>query len=91
MGAVRTTFAMVAAQIIRRKQLVERGFSDPFGMSSALVFSAFATNGIHSPALNGTGTPGTVSFYTYDVDMLPDFKPLQPATPPKVRYKHSRL
>lgn len=33
MGAVRTTFAMVAALIIRRKQLVERGFRDPFGIS----------------------------------------------------------
>lgn len=33
MGAVRTTFAMVAALIVRRKQLVERGFADPFSMS----------------------------------------------------------
>ncbi|GJE96251.1 inositol hexakisphosphate-domain-containing protein [Phanerochaete sordida] len=29
-GAVRTTFAMVAACIVRRKQLIERGFDDPF-------------------------------------------------------------
>ena len=30
MGAVRTTFSMVAACILRRKQLIERGFEDPF-------------------------------------------------------------
>ncbi|KZT67481.1 hypothetical protein DAEQUDRAFT_729142 [Daedalea quercina L-15889] len=36
MGAVRTTFAMVAACIIRRKQLIERGMGDPY-VSKALV------------------------------------------------------
>ncbi|KAJ7649811.1 inositol hexakisphosphate-domain-containing protein [Roridomyces roridus] len=30
MGAVRTTFAMVAASIIRRKQLIVRGLADPY-------------------------------------------------------------
>ncbi|KAF8688978.1 Inositol hexakisphosphate, partial [Rhizoctonia solani] len=30
MGAVRTTFAMVSACLIRRKQLIARGFPDPF-------------------------------------------------------------
>lgn len=30
MGAVRTTFAMVAACIIRRKQLLARGMDDPY-------------------------------------------------------------
>lgn len=30
MGAVRTTFAMVAACIIRRKQLIVRGMDDPY-------------------------------------------------------------
>ncbi|PAV16188.1 metal ion binding oxidoreductase [Pyrrhoderma noxium] len=30
MGAVRTTFAMVAALLVRRKQLVARGLGDPF-------------------------------------------------------------
>lgn len=32
MGAVRTTFAMVAASIVRRKQLLVRGFADPYAM-----------------------------------------------------------
>ncbi|KAF8628035.1 hypothetical protein AX15_004150 [Amanita polypyramis BW_CC] len=30
MGAVRTTFAMVAASIVRRKQLIARGIPDPY-------------------------------------------------------------
>lgn len=30
MGAVRTTFSMVAACLLRRKQLIARGFEDPF-------------------------------------------------------------
>ncbi|KAI0783947.1 inositol hexakisphosphate-domain-containing protein [Irpex lacteus] len=30
MGAVRTTFSMVAACILRRKQMIDRGFEDPF-------------------------------------------------------------
>ncbi|KAJ6610725.1 inositol hexakisphosphate-domain-containing protein [Mycena sp. CBHHK59/15] len=32
MGAVRTTFAMVAASIVRRKQLIVRSISDPYAM-----------------------------------------------------------
>ena len=34
MGAVRTTFAMIAACIVRRKQLLSRGMSDPYGIPS---------------------------------------------------------
>ena len=30
MGAVRTTYAMVAACIVRRKQCIEMGLGDPF-------------------------------------------------------------
>ncbi|KXN91655.1 Paladin [Leucoagaricus sp. SymC.cos] len=59
MGAVRTTFGMVAALIIRRKQLVERGFSDPFGMSPALLTGASTPNGSFTPTSNGAGTPGS--------------------------------
>ncbi|KZT01378.1 uncharacterized protein LAESUDRAFT_731226 [Laetiporus sulphureus 93-53] len=33
MGAVRTTFAMVAACVIRRKQLITRGLDDPYAPS----------------------------------------------------------
>ncbi|KAJ7831422.1 hypothetical protein B0H14DRAFT_3464116 [Mycena olivaceomarginata] len=32
MGAVRTTFAMVAASIVRRKQLILRGLPDPYAV-----------------------------------------------------------
>ncbi|KAJ7285370.1 inositol hexakisphosphate-domain-containing protein, partial [Mycena rebaudengoi] len=32
MGAVRTTFAMVCASIVRRKQLIARGMPDPYSM-----------------------------------------------------------
>ena len=31
MGAVRTTFAMTAACLVRRRQLILRGLPDPFG------------------------------------------------------------
>ncbi|KAJ6561916.1 inositol hexakisphosphate-domain-containing protein [Mycena capillaripes] len=34
MGAVRTTFAMVAASIVRRKQLIVRGLPDPYAMKN---------------------------------------------------------
>ncbi|KAJ7193929.1 inositol hexakisphosphate-domain-containing protein [Mycena pura] len=36
MGAVRTTFAMVAASIVRRKQLIVRGLADPYAMKNAV-------------------------------------------------------
>jgi hypothetical protein len=32
MGVIRTTFAMIAASIIRRKQILKAGLPDPFGM-----------------------------------------------------------
>ncbi|KAJ7081810.1 inositol hexakisphosphate-domain-containing protein [Mycena belliarum] len=34
MGAVRTTFAMVAASIVRRKQLIVRGLADPYAIKT---------------------------------------------------------
>ena len=33
MGAVRTTFAMVAASMVRRKQMLDKGMPDPFGVN----------------------------------------------------------
>lgn len=33
MGVVRTTFAMVAASLVRRKQLLIKGLPDPFGVN----------------------------------------------------------
>ena len=36
MGAVRTTFAMVAALIVRRKMVLRRGFEDPYASKSFL-------------------------------------------------------
>ncbi|RXW17535.1 hypothetical protein EST38_g8313, partial [Candolleomyces aberdarensis] len=34
MGAVRTTFAMVAASLVRRKQLIARGMPDPYSLKT---------------------------------------------------------
>lgn len=38
MGAVRTTFAMVAALIVRRRMLLARGLDDPYAVKSSFVF-----------------------------------------------------
>ncbi|KAH9856633.1 inositol hexakisphosphate-domain-containing protein [Lenzites betulinus] len=43
MGAVRTTFAMVAACIVRRKQLLDRGLEDPYAARSAGSRSGLST------------------------------------------------
>lgn len=43
MGAVRTTFSMVAACILRRKQLIERGLEDPFAAKSGIYRSGVST------------------------------------------------
>lgn len=43
MGAVRTTFAMVAACIVRRKQLIDRGLEDPYTPRSAGSRSGIST------------------------------------------------
>jgi len=37
MGAVRTTFAMVAAVIVRRKMMLARGLEDPYASKSSLL------------------------------------------------------
>ena len=37
MGAVRTTFAMVAALLVRRKQILNRGGSDPYALNLKAV------------------------------------------------------
>jgi hypothetical protein len=34
MGAVRTTFAMVAASLLRLKQMIDRGLPDPYALKS---------------------------------------------------------
>ncbi|KAJ7112000.1 inositol hexakisphosphate-domain-containing protein [Mycena epipterygia] len=52
MGAVRTTFAMVAASIVRRKQLMVRGLADPYVMK---------TTAVNTPIPIGTPTSGPPS------------------------------
>ncbi|KIY62129.1 hypothetical protein CYLTODRAFT_494858 [Cylindrobasidium torrendii FP15055 ss-10] len=47
MGAVRTTFAMITACIVRRKQLMDRGFADPYAAKGP--FSGLPTPGSTSP------------------------------------------
>lgn len=53
MGAVRTTFAMVAASLVRRKQFIARGISDPYAVKTP----AFAP----TPALTHGSGASTVS------------------------------
>ncbi|KAF8556228.1 hypothetical protein OG21DRAFT_1409537 [Imleria badia] len=56
MGAVRTTFAMVAALIVRRKMLLVRGLGDPYAVKSSFVSPSgtlrqgSASSGISTPA-----------------------------------------
>ncbi|KAI0330242.1 hypothetical protein GY45DRAFT_1323965 [Cubamyces sp. BRFM 1775] len=52
MGAVRTTFAMVAACIVRRKQLLDRGLQDPYAARSV-----GSTSGLSTPS--GRAQPPT--------------------------------
>ena len=51
MGAVRTTFAMVAALIIRRRMLLARGLDDPYAVKSSFVFPSGTPR-------QGSATPG---------------------------------
>ncbi|KAH7884393.1 inositol hexakisphosphate-domain-containing protein [Phlebopus sp. FC_14] len=53
MGAVRTTFAMVAALIVRRKMLLDQGLSDPYAAKSSFL----SVIGSGAPK-QGNGTPG---------------------------------
>ncbi|TFK28151.1 hypothetical protein FA15DRAFT_753712 [Coprinopsis marcescibilis] len=53
MGAVRTTFAMVAACLIRRKQLIAQGRPDPYAMRS------YAPGGFPASSSPASGTPGS--------------------------------
>ncbi|OBZ72108.1 Paladin [Grifola frondosa] len=52
MGAVRTTFAMVAACVVRRKQLIDRGLEDPYIMKSAGSRSGISTPSGLQPSTN---------------------------------------
>ncbi|KAJ3508107.1 hypothetical protein NLJ89_g5936 [Agrocybe chaxingu] len=50
MGAVRTTFAMVAASLVRRKQIMNKGGPDPYALKTP--------NGVHLLSSSpGTSTP----------------------------------
>ncbi|KAH7925850.1 hypothetical protein BV22DRAFT_1033556 [Leucogyrophana mollusca] len=65
MGAVRTTFAMVAALIVRRKILLSRGSEDPYVTKSSFL------------AINGTGAQrggSTSGFSTPTNQPATDFK-----------------
>lgn len=64
MGAVRTTFAMVAAVIVRRKMLLARGLEDPYAnRSSPLSIMGTGNSGActvsHSPLLLEKNSPLT--------------------------------
>jgi hypothetical protein len=53
MGGVRTTFAMIAALLVRRKQILVQGLEDPYAVKS-LAFPV--TNGLKSAGHSGTAT-----------------------------------
>lgn len=44
MGAVRTTFAMVAASLVRRKQLIALGMPDPYAIKPPVLSSGSSTS-----------------------------------------------
>ena len=54
MGAVRTTFAMVAASLLRRKQMIDRGLPDPYAPKSI-------NNGVSIPS--SPAGSSTASFF----------------------------
>ncbi|KAG8213255.1 inositol hexakisphosphate-domain-containing protein [Butyriboletus roseoflavus] len=57
MGAVRTTFAMVAALIVRRRMLLVRGLNDPYTTKSSFVSpSAAIKQGSVSPRISSPRT-----------------------------------
>ncbi|KAF9260086.1 hypothetical protein L218DRAFT_1079604 [Marasmius fiardii PR-910] len=55
MGAVRTTYAMVTACIVRRKKVMELGWPDPFELSSSR-FSGLNSKGTSTP-MSRSDTP----------------------------------
>lgn len=56
MGAVRTTFAMVAALIVRRRMLLVRGLDDPYAAKSPFVFPSGTTKqGTVTPSISTVG------------------------------------
>jgi len=50
MGAVRTTFAMVAASLVRRKQIIAKGGSDPYALKtpSGIISLSSGTPGMNT-------------------------------------------
>ena len=58
MGAVRTTFAMVAASLLRRKQMIDRGLPDPYALKSI-------NNGVPIPS--GSASSSSASIFHPDV------------------------
>jgi Inositol hexakisphosphate len=50
MGAVRTTFAMTAACLVRRRQLMSRGLPDPYG--AKLLNGSHPVSGINTVSQN---------------------------------------
>ncbi|KAF5341719.1 hypothetical protein D9611_001925 [Ephemerocybe angulata] len=56
MGAVRTTFAMVAAQLVRRKQLIAMGMPDPYSLKGPV------TGGLQVGSNSPGSTPNNSQF-----------------------------
>ncbi|EIM91392.1 uncharacterized protein STEHIDRAFT_153038 [Stereum hirsutum FP-91666 SS1] len=56
MGAVRTTFAMTAASLVRRRQLILRGMEDPYGAKGLSTPSMMSTSGANTPSNPNSGS-----------------------------------
>ncbi|KAF4597582.1 hypothetical protein EYR40_008044 [Pleurotus pulmonarius] len=56
MGAVRTTFAMVAASLVRRKQIMAKGFPDPYATKGVGLAASLAMHTSNSNSASGNGS-----------------------------------
>lgn len=81
MGAVRTTFAMVAACIVRRKQLLDRGLEDPYATRSIGSRSGIST--VSAP-------PDKVILFTLNYHIQPSGL-AQAVRRPQERFFHGRV
>ena len=77
MGAVRTTYAMVAACIVRRKRVMELGWADPFGLASGSTFNVGGTvsKGANTPTTRSDTPLGAVRSGAVTVSQLGPLSP----------------
>lgn len=62
MGAVRTTFAMTAASLVRRRQLILRGMEDPYGIKGISTPSVVNSSGANTVMLSVIVQVSSISY-----------------------------